>query len=123
MRLLIIFLAGLALSSCATVFGSRSNTLVFDETFASEILIYIDDSNVGSPTEGKLKIPASLVQDHSLIQIKDSKGTVLLSDTLHRKVSTAYFLLDFTAPAVSHSVDFMSGNIYRPHPRKFSLEP
>ncbi|MCE2495628.1 MAG: hypothetical protein J4F31_03460 [Flavobacteriales bacterium] len=123
MRYLLTLLAAAALSSCATVFGSRNNTLRFDETISPDVTVYIDQVEIGSPTNGKLKIPATVVQHSSVIQILDPDKGVILTDTLARKVSTAYFILDFTARAVSHSVDFMSGNIYRPHPRNFSLEP
>lgn len=123
MRILLFLLSLFLLSSCATVFGSRSNTLRFDETIPADAKVFIDSKEIGTPIEGKLKIPATTVQYGSVIRVTDATGGVLLTDTLSRKVSTAFFILDFTAPAVSHSVDFMSGNIYRPHPRKFSLEP
>lgn len=123
MRILVLLLAGSLLTSCATVFGSRTNTLRFDETIPPQSTVMIDGADFGSPEDGKLKIPATVVQDHSNIQVVSPTGEVLIADTLYRKVDPVFFILDFTFPAVSHSVDFMSGNIFRPHPRNFSTAP
>ena len=123
MKLLLPLFCAVIFSSCATVFGSKSNTLVFDETIPSEARIYIDGTDFGPPVEGKLKVPANLIQHYSSIQIIGSGGAILLEESMQRKLHMGYFIADFLAPAVSHSVDFMSGNIYRPYPRHFSIEP
>jgi len=123
MKLLLPLFCALIFSSCATVFGSKSNTLVFDETIPSEARIYIDGTDFGSPIDGKLKVPANLIQQYSSIQIIGTEGSILLEESMERKLHIGYFVADFLAPAVSHSVDFMSGNIYRPYPRNFSLNP
>jgi len=123
MKLLLSLFCAVIFSSCATVFGGKSNTLVFDETIPAEAHIYIDGADFGSPVDGKLKVPAALIQHNSSLQIIGSEGSILLEESMQRKLHMGYFVADFVAPAVSHSVDFMSGNIYRPFPRHFSIEP
>ncbi len=123
MRIILFLGICILFTSCATVFGSRYNTLKFDESIPDEARVYIDGEDVGVPSEGKIKIPATLIQDQSQVKIVDANGSILIEATIERKVHLGYFVADFLAPAVSHSVDFMSGNIYRPYPRNFSLNP
>ncbi len=110
------------LNSCATVLGSRSNTLSFTSSQTAQI--YIDDKLVGE-APGKIKLPAKQIQHGSTLRI-ESEGFESQEYTILRKPNVAYTAVDLVGSlfmfGVPIAVDYADGYIYRPVPRKFAYE-
>lgn len=115
MALLLIF--ALFFSSCATILGGRNNTLNFDVESLPVAEIYIDGEKVGE-APGKIKLPKRKIQHGSKLLIQadgyDSQEYVVL-----RKQHGIYTAVNLLVGGIPLIVDYTSGNIYRPKPRKF----
>jgi hypothetical protein len=110
----------LLMNGCATVFGSKSNTLVFKADTTSQARVFIDGELVGE-APGKIKLPKAVIQHGSKMEIK-AEGHETLEYTLIRKVHPWYTVADFFSIGTMLVVDFGTGNIYRPRPRKFTYD-
>lgn len=110
----------LVFQSCATIFGGRHNALVFENEQNVPAEVYIDDSLVGS-AEGKLIIPKQVIQHGSVLEIR-AEGYQSEEYIILRKVHTLYTVGNFAFGAVPLIVDYATGNILRPKPRKFVVE-
>jgi hypothetical protein len=119
-KMVLIFIFALLLTSCATILGGRNNTLNFNEESLPVAEIYIDGEKVGE-APGKIKLPKRKIQHGSKLLIQadgyDSQEYVLL-----RKPHGVYTAVDLILGGIPLIVDYTSGNIYRPKPRKFHYE-
>lgn len=120
----ILFFAGfmsitLLMQSCATVFGGRTNTLVFNNKNITEAKVYIDDSIVGNAS-GKIVLPKKVIQHGSVLEIK-AQGYKTQEYILLLKPHAGYIAANFIVGVIPLIVDFATGNILRPYPRKFEV--
>ena len=118
--LLILVTAGLIFQSCATILGGKKNTLIFTGENATKAEVYIDDELVGE-APGKIKIAKEKIQHGSILVIK-ADGFEEKEYTLLRKQNAAYTVVDLILGGIPLVVDYTTGNIYRPNPRKFEYE-
>ena len=118
--LLILVTAGLIFQSCATILGGKKNTLIFTGENATKAEVYIDDELVGE-APGKIKIAKEKIQHGSILVIK-ADGFEEKEYMLLRKQNAAYTVVDLILGGIPLVVDYTTGNIYRPNPRKFEYE-
>lgn len=119
-RLLLFTLTAILLSSCATILGGKSNTLVFSEESLPKAEIFIDGELIGE-APGKIKVPKAKIQHGSKLVIK-AEGYEEQEYLLIRKPQAAYTVVDFIIGAIPLAVDYATGNIYRPVPRTFDYD-
>ncbi len=113
-----ILLICLLNQGCATIFGGRSNTLVFSEDSLTKAQVYVDGELVGE-APGKIKLPKGKIQHGSKLEIK-AEGYEVQEYTLIRKVHPWYTIADFFTGGLWLAIDYGTGNIYRPIPRSFT---
>lgn len=122
MKYLLLWLSAfslLGLSSCATVFGRWHNSLVFENENNQPAEVYLDGEKIGE-APGKIKLDARRIQQGSRLEIR-SAGQPAQEYVLLRRVHGGYTLLNLVATAgLGMAVDFGTGYIYRPDPRKFT---
>lgn len=114
-----VVLTFMALQSCATIFGSKTNTLVFEDLENMEAQVFIDDSLVGN-TSGNLVLPKQVIQHGSMLEIR-SEGYKTEEYMLLRKPHAGYVIADFVVGCVPLIIDMANGNALRPKPRKFEV--
>jgi len=105
--------------SCATIFGGRSNTLVFENIENIPAQVFVDDSLVGDAA-GKIYLPKGVIQHGSTLEIK-VEGQEVEEHLILLKPHPLYVIGDFAVGIVPLIVDFGTGDILRPSPRKFSI--
>lgn len=118
-RALIYLVALGTLSGCATIFGGRSNSLVFESATPADAQVFVDDSLVGSAA-GKIVLEKGIIQHGSVLEIK-AEGYETQEYLILLKPHPGYVLADFAVGAVPLIVDYGTGNILRPEPRKFQV--
>lgn len=112
----------LGLSSCATVFGRWHNSLVFENEDGRPAEIFLDGEKIGD-APGKIKLDARRIQQGSRLEIR-TDGYPAQEYVLLRRVHGGYTLLNIVATAgLGMAIDFGTGYIYRPDPRKFTYGP
>ena len=116
----ILVTTGFLLQSCATILGGKKNTLVFTGESATKAKVYIDDELVGE-APGKIKIAKEKIQHGSILVIK-AEGFEKKEYMLLRKQNAVYSVVDLLLGGIPLAVDYTTGNIYRPNPRKFEYE-
>ena len=62
-------IAGIFFSSCATILGGKSNTLVFSEESLPKAEVFIDGEKIGE-APGKIKVPKEKIQHGSILVLK-----------------------------------------------------
>jgi len=121
LQFLLIFLVLLFVSQgCATVFGGRSNSLVFSDKSLPKAEIYMDGNKIGD-APGKIVLPKEKIQHGSILLIK-AEGYEEQEYKLIRKQNAAYSVVDILVGGVPLAVDYATGNIYRPKPRVFEYK-
>lgn len=120
--LCICLLAGL--SSCATILGGRSNTLVFESPNSQQADVFLDGEKVGQ-APGKIKLPARKIQHGSRLSI-NAEGFRAEEYVILRRPDPVYVVADVISSiptiGIALIVDFSDGQVYRPRPRKFVYE-
>lgn len=116
--LLVLAALALVFQSCATIFGGRSNTLVFKTETPPTAQVFIDGELVGE-APGKIKLSKGKIQHGSKLEIK-AEGYDDQEYTLIRKIHPWYTLADFLTGGFWLAIDYGTGNIYRPIPRSFT---
>lgn len=109
----------IVLQSCATIFGGRSNSLSFINEEQTEAQVFLDDSLVGNAS-GKIVLPKGVIQHGSVLQIR-AEGYKTEEYLILLKPNVGYVLADFVVGAVPLIVDYGTGDILRPKPRKFEI--
>ena len=110
----------LVLQGCATIFGGRTNSLVFNGTTDVQSQVFIDDTLVGQ-APGKIVLPKKTIQHGSMLEIR-TDGYVTQEYLILRKPNPGLVIADFVVGAVPLIFDVANGNILRPVPRKFDLD-
>lgn len=118
--IIVVAIFGFLFQSCATILGGKKDTLVFSDESLPKAEIFIDGDLVGQ-APGKIKVPKQKIQHGSILVIKadgyDEKEYLIM-----RKQSKPYSIVDLLFFGVPLAVDYTTGNIYRPVPRKFEYE-
>ena len=109
------------LSGCATILGGRSNTLLIESSAPDSLQVYIDDKYVGTGP-GKVKVSSRLIQQGSMLSLKMGNETVV-EQILLRKPKTVYVVMDALLGGVPLGIDFSTGHIHRPVPRRIEYSP
>ncbi len=123
MKIILCFTLLLLGTSCATLLGSRHNTLEFEAApGAMPAEVWLDGEKIGE-APGTIRLPARRIQHGSLLELK-VEGEPVQSHILERKFNSGYFWLDLaTTFGVALAIDLGTGYIYRPWPRRFTYEP
>jgi hypothetical protein len=117
-RIVLLFLlSSFLFNSCATILGGKNNTLVFSEESLPAAQVYIDGELIGD-APGKIKLPKGKVQHGSILEIK-AEGYVGKEYMILRKQNAEYTVVDIVLGGIPLLVDYTTGNIYRPKPRRF----
>lgn len=118
--LLILLIPLLMLSQgCATIFGGRTNSMVFNGPADIQSQVFIDDTLVGQ-APGKIIVPKQTIQHGSILEIR-ADGYETQEYLILRKPNAGLVIADFAVGAVPLIFDTANGNILRPSPRKFDL--
>ena len=105
---------------CATIFGGRTNSMIFNGHTDIQSEVFIDDTLVGQ-APGKIVLPKKTIQHGSVLEIR-TEGYETQEYLILRKPHAGLVIADFVVGAVPLIVDGASGNILRPVPRKFDLD-
>lgn len=106
--------------SCATVFGGKHNTLIFNNTEHPNAQVYIDDTLVGNAKD-KLFLPKQVIQHGSKLEIR-AEGYESEEYIIIRKPHKWYVMGNFAIGALPLIVDLATGNLLRPYPRQFNVD-
>ena len=105
---------------CATIFGGRTNSMIFNGHTDIQSEVFIDDTLVGQ-APGKIVLPKQTIQHGSVLEIR-TEGYETQEYLILRKPHAGLVIADFVVGAIPLIVDVASGNILRPVPRKFDLD-
>ncbi len=120
-RIVLLFLlTSFLFQNCATILGGKHNTLVFSEESLPEAEVYIDGELIGD-APGKIKVPKEKIQHGSILELK-ADGYEVREYMIFRKQNAAYTVVDLLLGGVPLIVDYSTGNVYRPNPRKFEYK-
>jgi hypothetical protein len=123
--LLFFLCTGILLSGCATILGSRSNTLIVESQTQDSVKVYLDGDFLGNGP-AKFKLNSRKIQHGSELVIK-SEDYPDETYRILRKPNAVYMIADAVLGAIPLAVDYGTAQIYRPSPRKFeynsSTEP
>lgn len=120
-RFVLIFFSVLLLligQSCATILGGKNNSLVLHCETPVSSGIYIDGVYAGE-APGKIKIEKEVIQHGSILEIK-TEGYTTRKYLILRKQNPYYSLADILTGGIPLAIDYATGNIYRPFPRKIT---
>ena len=112
-------IAILVLQSCATIFGGRASSLQFVNIDSADAQVFLDDSLIGDAS-GKIKLTKGLIQHGSMLEIR-SEGYKTEEYRILLKPNPGYVVADIFVGAVPLIIDFGTGDILRPQPRKFNV--
>lgn len=118
--LLILILVSLLLPGCATVLGGRTNTLIFKSERSNKAEIYLDGDHIGS-APGKIKLEKTTIQHGSKLEIRP-EGMPNQEYLILRKQNVYYTLANALTGGIWLSIDYATGNIFRPQPRVFNYD-
>lgn len=118
--ILIVAIFSLLFQSCATIIEGKKDTLVFSNESLPKAEIFIDGDLIGE-APGKIKVPKHKIQHGSIVLIKaegyDEKEYLII-----RKQSKPYSIVGLLLFGAPLAVDYATGKIYRPVPRKFEYK-
>ncbi len=120
-KILLLILISLILSSCATVFGGKRNTISTESANPPQAKVYLNDKVVG---EGvfKIKVPKAQLQEGDVLVIK-CEGYENDTLIIKRKISPWYAAADFISTAgLNLLIDVGTGNIYRPNTQNIIID-
>ena len=105
----------LVFSSCATVFGSKRNTISVEAGTPEEAQVYLDGKYLGD-TPFETRISKYELQEGSIIEIK-KENYETMSYEVKRSPHVGYVISDLLG-VVPLLIDVATGNIYRPNTNK-----
>jgi len=117
--ILTAFLLTIFLSSCATIFGGRKNTIKISGN-NSKSEVYLDGEYLGL-TPLKMRISKYKLQEGSVIEIR-KHGYQSCFYTVNRRPHVGYVLLNILSGSIPLIVDVANGNIYRPNTRNIEFD-
>ena len=86
----------------------------------ARIKVYIDGELIGD-APGKIILPKSKIQHGSILELK-ADGYENKEYMIFRKQNAAYTVVDLLMGGIPLIVDYSTGNVYRPNPRKFEYK-
>jgi hypothetical protein len=110
----------LGLSSCATVFGGKRNTVEVLAGVPEKAQVYLDGKFIGE-TPFKKRISKYKLQEGSIIEIRKASYQSEYFEVV-RKPHTLYVLADILTGALPLIVDVANANIYRPNTNHIEYE-
>lgn len=111
------FIFLIVLQSCATIFGGRHNSIVFENPDSLSAQVFLNDSLIGE-ANGKVILPKGTIQHGSVLEIQ-VEGQKTEEHLILLKPHPLYVIGDFAVGVVPLIVDYGTGDILRPSPRKF----
>ncbi len=109
----------LLLSSCATIFGGKKNTInISGGPVQSQVLL--DGDSIGV-TPLNMRISKYKLQEGSIIEIR-KEGYETMTFEVARRPHVGYVLLNVLSGSIPLIVDVANGNIYRPNTRKIKFD-
>jgi hypothetical protein len=109
----------LLLSSCATIFAGKKNTVkIIGGPVKSHV--FLDGDSIGI-TPLNIRIDKYKLQEGSIIEVK-KKGYQTYIHNVVRRPHVGYVMLDIFSGAIPLIVDVANGNIYRPNTRKIQFD-
>jgi len=97
--------------------GRWNNTLVFENEAGQTAEIYLDGEHIGD-APGKIKLDSKRIQHGSNLEIK-AEGHETQEYMILRKPHPLYVAADAVTGGIWLGIDFTTGQVYRPYPRKF----
>ena len=119
MTLLLVIGMITAMSSCATIFDGRKNTIKVHAGSPIAAKVYLDGEYIGE-TPFKIRIEKYKLQEGSLIEIKQ-EGFQTLEYEVIRRPHVGYVIADLLS-VIPLVIDVANGNIYRPNTRNIEYE-
>ena len=108
-------------TGCATIFGSKNNTLIINTESGEKAEVWLDGERIGD-APGKIKVPAKRIQDGSILEVR-APGKPVFTTALERRLNKGYLWVDIlTTFGVAAAVDMGTGYLYRPYPRRIETE-
>jgi hypothetical protein len=114
-----ILLLAWMLSSCATIFGGKKNTVKIAGS-PVEAEIYLDNIFLGT-TPFEERISKYKLQEGSLLEIRKPGYESEYYEVL-RRPHVGYIVLNIFSGSIPLIVDVATGNIYRPNTRNVSYQ-
>jgi len=108
------------MSSCATIFGGKKNTIQVKMGSPESAQVYLDGELIGE-APFKIRIEKRRIQEGSIIEIK-KEGYKTMQYHVIRTPHAGYVILDILGGVVPLVVDVADGNIYRPNTRKIEYD-
>lgn len=116
----ISILIALFFSSCATIIEGRNTTLFFSKESSPKADVYLDGDKIGE-APGKITVASPKIQHGSVISLKKD-GYEDKEYKIVRKQHTIFSMVDFCFLGIPLLVDYTTGNIYQPTPKRFHYE-
>lgn len=114
--LLSLTLVTVLLSSCATILQGKKSRLVFKEGSTPSAEVYMDGEKIGD-APGKVSLASKTIQHGSVLTLK-AEGYQDKEYLILRKQNAVYTVVDLLLGGIPLLVDYTTGNIYTPVPRK-----
>ncbi len=112
-----------SLSSCATVFAGRKNTVHIKSGSPGGAQVYLDGEYLGD-APFKIRISKYKLQQGSILEIR-KEGFETVQYEVRRSPHIGYVLADILSGFIPLVIDVADGNIYRPNTRNvhYTLSP
>ena len=104
-----------SLSSCATIFGGKRNTIKIEAGLPEKAQVYLDGKYLGE-TPFEARVSKYDLQEGSIIEIKKENYETMTYE-VSRSPHVAYVISDLLG-VVPLLIDVATGNIYRPNTNK-----
>jgi len=117
---LIGFISLMLLSSCATIWGGKKNTINITGN-VPKAQVFLDGEFIGMTPIIKMRISKYQLQEGSIIEIKQD-GYQTYTYEVFRRPHVGYIVLDILSGSIPLIVDVANGNIYRPNTRKIEFD-
>jgi hypothetical protein len=115
-----VFSALILSQGCATIFGGRTNKLVFTGSNDVQAQVFIDDTLRGE-AYGEIVLNSRIIQHGSMLEIR-ADGYPTQEYVILRKPHTGYIIADFAVGGIPLIFDIATGQLLRPKPRKFEVD-
>ncbi len=117
----LVLISMLAMQSCATLLAGSSSHVKVSGT-PDSARVYMNGNYVGvAPV--RVKVPRGKNKNITIVIKKENYKPSQVP--MSSKLSTGYLLLDLISGGVPVIIDFVTGDIYAPYPKKinYNLEP
>ncbi|MFV0590889.1 MAG: hypothetical protein ACK5M7_05850 [Draconibacterium sp.] len=116
----ILLISCLIFSSCATIINGKSSVLIFSNADKTKAEVFLDGERL-CEAPGKIRVPKAKIQHGSQLVIQ-ADGYQPNKYTIVRRQNAVYTVIDLLIGGVPLVVDYTTGNLYQPQPRKFEYK-